>query len=295
MKLHLLDRTDTTSTILVRKNSAHNFIKIWHYHPEVELVVVLKSKGTRLIGDSIEKFQSNDVVLIGKNLPHMWLSDPEYFQVTNTLQAEAISIHFTEDFLGKTFLQLQEIKPIVDLLKKAEQGIHFKNVPDLLRDAIVHLYNETGFNKVHQFIAILNELALHGDFKLLASEGYLASLKFEEQRLSNKAVAYIFKNFNKDIDLNTVADIVHMNPSAFSRSFKRVHRKTFTQYVNEIRIGYACKLLMDNEFTISSIAYEAGYNNLSNFNRQFKAIKQMSPSAYLEKQRNYAKRITESP
>lgn len=293
MKLHLLDRTDTTSAIFVRKNYYQNFLKIWHYHPELELVVVLKSKGTRLIGDSIKKFQPKDVVLIGKNLPHMWLNDPEYFHVTSTLKAEALSIHFTEDFLGKPFLQLQEIKPIAELLIRAKQGINFKNVPKTIREAIINLNNETGFAKMHQFIAILQQLAMHVDYKLLASAGYVASLKFEEPKLSNNAVAYIFKNFNKDIDLNTVASIVHMNPSAFSRSFKRVHQKTFSQYVNEIRIGYACKLLMDNELSISAIAYESGFNNLSNFNRQFKFIKRMSPSAYLKKRTNYAMRVSQ--
>lgn len=291
MKLHLLDRTHADSTIFVRKNSDQNFLKIWHYHLELELVVILKSKGTRLIGDSIHKFQPNDVVLIGKNLPHMWLNDPEYFKITSTLKAEAISIHFAEEFLGNPFLQLIEMKPIAELLKKAERGISFKNIPAVIQQAIIRLKDETGFDKIHQFIGILNHLALHQDYELLASSGYVASLNFDEPKLSNNAIAYIFKNFNKKLDLNTVANHVHMNPSAFSRSFRRVHRKTFSQYVNEIRVGYACGLLMDNKLSISAIAYESGFNNLSNFNRQFKMIKKMSPSAYLEKHNNYGKKI----
>lgn len=287
MKLHLLDRSHTTSAVSVRKNSYANFLKIWHYHPELELVVVLKSKGTRFIGDSIKKFQPKDVVLIGKNLPHMWLNDPKYFQDDKTLSAEAISIHFKEDFLGSSFLELPEIKPIVDLFKKAEQGIQFRDVPKSLRQAIVNLHTETEFNKTHIFIGVLHQLAMHEDFKLLSSSGYVASLKFEEPKLSSKVIAYIFKNFNKNMDLNTVAEIVEMNPSAFSRSFKRVHRKTFSKYVNEIRIGYACKLLMENELNVAAIAYESGFNNLSNFNRQFKIIKKMSPTSYLKKHSNY--------
>ena len=289
MKLHLLDRSHSTSAISVRKNSYANFLKIWHYHPELELVIVLKSKGTRFIGDSIKKFQPKDVVLIGKNLPHMWLNDPKYFQDDKSLSAEAVAIHFKEDFLGNTFLQLPEIKPIVTLFKKAEQGIQFRNVPEALLQSIVKLNDETDFNKTHQFIGILHELALHDDYNLLASSGYVASLRLEDSDLSNKVIAFIFNNFNKDIDLNTVADLVNMNPSAFSRSFKRVHRKTFSKYVNEIRIGYACKLLIENELNVAAIAYESGFNNLSNFNRQFKMIKNMSPSAYLNKHRIYTK------
>jgi AraC-like DNA-binding protein len=289
MKLHLLDRSNTTTSIFIRKNSYANFLKIWHYHPELELVTVLKSKGTRFIGDSIKKFQPKDVVLIGKNLPHMWLNDPKYFKENSKLKAEAISIHFKEDFLGNTFLQLPEIKPIVALFKKAEQGIQFKNVPKSLLQAIETLNSETDFNKTHQFIGILHELALHDDYKLLASAGYVSLLTLEELKLSNKVIAYIFKNFNNDINLKAVADIANMNSSAFSRSFKRVHRKTFSKYVNEIRVGFACKLLQENELNVAAVAYESGFNNLSNFNRQFKIIKKMSPSGYLKKHSNYTK------
>lgn len=289
MKLHLLDRSNTTTSIFIRKNSYANFLKIWHYHPELELVTVLKSKGTRFIGDSIEKFQPKDVVLIGKNLPHMWLNDPKYFKENSQLKAEAISIHFKEDFLGNTFLQLPEIKPIVALFKKAEQGIQFKNVPKSIRQAIETLNSETDFNKTHQFIGILHQLALHDDYKLLASAGYVSLLTLEELKLSNKVIAYIFKNFNNDINLKTVADIANMNPSAFSRSFKRVHRKTFSKYANEIRVGFACKLLQENELNVAAVAYESGFNNLSNFNRQFKMIKKMSPSGYLKKHSNSTK------
>ena len=289
MKLHLLDRSNTTTSIFIRKNSYANFLKIWHYHPELELVTVLKSKGTRFIGDSIEKFQPKDVVLIGKNLPHMWLNDQKYFKENSQLKAEAISIHFKEDFLGNTFLQLPEIKPIVALFKKAEQGIQFKNVPKSIRQAIETLNSETDFNKTHQFIGILHQLALHDDYKLLASAGYVSLLTLEELKLSNKVIAYIFKNFNNDINLKTVADIANMNPSAFSRSFKRVHRKTFSKYANEIRVGFACKLLQENELNVAAVAYESGFNNLSNFNRQFKMIKKMSPSGYLKKHSNSTK------
>jgi AraC-like DNA-binding protein len=289
MKLHLLDRSNTTTSIFIRKNSYANFLKIWHYHPELELVTVLKSKGTRFIGDSIKKFQPKDVVLIGKNLPHMWLNDPKYFKENSQLKAEAISIHFKEDFLGNTFLQLPEIKPIVALFKKAEQGIQFKNVPKSIRKAIETLNSETDFNKTHQFIGILHQLALHDDYKLLASAGYVSLLTLEELKLSNKVIAYIFKNFNNDINLKTVADIANMNPSAFSRSFKRVHGKTFSKYVNEIRVGFACKLLQENELNVAAVAYESGFNNLSNFNRQFKMIKKMSPSGYLKKHSNSTK------
>jgi len=287
MKLHLIDRSNSNSAITVKRNSYPNFLKLWHYHQELELVSIIKSTGTRFIGDSINKFQPKDVVLIGRNLPHMWLNDPQYFEENSTLKAEAISIHFKEDFLGDVFLNLPEMKSVLQLLKKAEQGVQFINVSKKLRQLIEQLNTESGFNKTYQFIAILHELSIYNDYTLLASSGYVNSLQQEDSALSNQVIAYIFKNFNKEISLKKVAEISKMNTSAFSRSFKRVHRKTFSKYVNEIRIGYACKLLIENDLNISAIAYETGFNNLSNFNRQFKMIKKISPSAYIKKHINY--------
>ena len=291
MKLHLIDRSNSNSAITVKRNSYPNFLKLWHYHQELELVSIIKSTGTRFIGDSINKFQPKDVVLIGRNLPHMWLNDPQYFEENSTLKAEAISIHFKEDFLGDVFFNLPEMKSVLQLLKKAEQGVQFINVSKKLRQLIEQLNTESGFNKTYQFIAILHELSIYNDYTLLASSGYVNSLQQEDSALSNQVIAYIFKNFNKEISLKKVAEISKMNTSAFSRSFKRVHRKTFSKYVNEIRIGYACKLLIENDLNISAIAYETGFNNLSNFNRQFKMIKKTSPSAYIKKHINYTKFI----
>lgn len=291
MKLHLIDRSNSNSAITVKINSYPNFLKLWHYHQELELVSIIKSTGTRFIGDSINKFQPKDVVLIGRNLPHMWLNDPQYFEENSTLKAEAISIHFKEDFLGDVFLNLPEMKSVLQLLKKAEQGVQFINVSKKLRQLIEQLNTESGFKKTYQFIAILHELSIYNDYTLLASSGYVNSLQQEDSALSNQVIAYIFKNFNKEISLKKVAEISKMNTSAFSRSFKRVHRKTFSKYVNEIRIGYACKLLIENDLNISAIAYETGFNNLSNFNRQFKMIKKTSPSEYIKKHINYTKFI----
>jgi AraC-like DNA-binding protein len=288
MKLHLIDRSNNNTAISVKKNSYPNFLKLWHYHSELELVTILKSTGTRFIGDSIKKFHPEDVVLIGKNLPHMWLNDPKHFEQNSELKAVAISIHFKEDFLGNTFFNLPEMKSILQLFTNAKQGIQFKNVPKKLRQSIEKLNTVSDFSKTHKFIAILYELSIYSDYKLLASSGYVNSLQQEDSALSNQVLAYIFKNFNNEISLKKVAEISKMNASAFSRSFKRVHRKTFSKYVNEIRIGYACKLLIEDDLNISTIAYEAGFNNLSNFNRQFKMIKKIAPSAYIKKHINYA-------
>ena len=126
------------------------------------------------------------------------------------------------------------------------------------------------------------ELSIHNDFKLLSSEGYVNSFKNTKSKNLDKVYEYIFKNFNQQIYLSDVANIANMNPSVFSRFFKRVNRKTFSKYLNEIRIGYACKLLTEQKHNISAICYESGFNNISNFNRQFKAVKGVPPSEYVK-------------
>jgi AraC-like DNA-binding protein len=138
-----------------------------------------------------------------------------------------------------------------------------------------------GFEKTMKFIRILHALTKHKNYKLLSSKGFVNSFNKTENKNLDKTYEYIFSHFNNPISLNEVAEVASMNPSAFSRFFKRVNRKTFTRYLNEIRIGYACKLLMEHKFNISTICYESGFNNISNFNRQFKSIKGMSPTDYI--------------
>jgi len=283
MKLHLLNRTSLqNSSFTVSRDSYSHFLKIWHYHPELELVYIIKGTGTRFIGDGIEKFLEGDLVLIGKNLPHMWLSDEVYFKEGSDLVSEAIGIHFREDFLGMDFLNAVEMKPILQLIRKANQGIKFSNLDAGLVARIKDLVALEPFFKVTQLVQILYDLANHEEYQLLSSPGFLNSFNKTENKSLDEIYEFIFKNFNQPIGSKDVAEVARMNPSAFSRFFKRVHRKTFTRYLNEIRIGYACKLLIENRNNITPVCYESGFNNISNFNRHFKAIMGMSPSEYIK-------------
>lgn len=283
MKLHLLDRASAKdSSFTVSMNQYPYFLKVWHHHPELELVVIRKSSGTRFIGDNIEKFEEGEVVLIGQNLPHMWLNDECYFQKDSTLVAEAIAVHFSQDFLGDGFFKVPEMQSMAKLLERAQQGVKFIDLPPELIDDLENLPGLQGFDRTMAFIHILNRLSKHLRYRLLSSAGYINSLKKTEDKNLDRIYAYIFKNFNLPIRSKDVADVANMNPSAFSRFFKRVHRKTFTRYLNEIRVGYACKLLMEGNNTVSSVCYESGFNNISNFNRQFRDIVGMSPSNYIK-------------
>lgn len=283
MKLHLLNRSSTTAdrSLKVSHNLYKNFLRVWHFHPEFELVTILRSSGMRFVGDNIERFDSGDVVLLGKDVPHMWLNDDSYFEENSTLRAEAIAVHFEKEFLGKGFLEIPEMHPLSNLFTLAERGIKFLQVKEPVLNEFKILPNLDPTAQVIKIIEILSHLAKHKDYKLLASSSFVNSFRKTEDRRLDKIYEYVFENFNKPISSSSVAEVIGMDKSAFSRFFKKTHRKPFTKYLNEIRIGYACKLLLENSESITSIAYLSGFNNISNFNRQFKIIKGKTPSLYL--------------
>lgn len=282
MKLHLLNRDNTeNNAFMVTQNCEPFFLKVWHYHPELELVLTLKSTGTRFVGDSIKKFEEGDLVLIGKNLPHMWVNDDKYFDKNSGLIAKDIVIHFKQEFLGVPFFETKEMRHISELFHRVRHGIKFVNVETKILNEIKSILKLEGFERTMKFIRILNLLAGHDHYELLSSEGFINSYDKTQNETLDKTYEYIFENFSNPISLKDVAHIANMNSSSFSRYFKRINRKTFSRYLIEIRIGYACKLLMERKGNIAAICYESGFNNISNFNRQFKAIMQKSPTEYL--------------
>ena len=282
-QLHLLNRSsDENRSFTVTQNLYPNFLRVWHYHPEFELVVILQSTGTRFIGDSIEKFEEGEVVLIGKNVPHMWLNDEAYFQEGSTLKAEAVAIHFIKKFLGPDFFKVPEMKPISDLLDRAGRGIKFTDLDNDMVDKIKKLIDYDATTRIFKTIEVLYALSKHERYQLLSSTSFVSCFQRTENKRMDKIYAYVFENFNEAISASAVAEVAGMNKSAFSRFFKKIHRKPFTRYLNEIKLGYACKLLLEDKESITSIGYLSGFNNISNFNRQFKLIYGMSPSSYLK-------------
>ncbi|NNG09039.1 MAG: AraC family transcriptional regulator [Arenibacter sp.] len=290
MKLQFADRSNFNNSSFTTKVKQYPyFLKIWHYHPELELVVVLKSEGTCFVGDSSEKFHEGEIVLLGENLPHMWLSDEDYFQSNPNLSAKAYVMHFKRDYLGREFFETPEMQHIHSLFERAKNGIKFFNIDKELIQETRDLLELEGFNKTLAFLTILDKLSRHKSYKLLASQGFLNTYVLSQNKNLDNVHAYIFENFYKNITLKEAARIAHMNPSAFSRFFKRSKGTSFTRYVTEIRIGYACKLLLGGESSITTVCYESGFNSISNFNRQFRLIMNCSPSDYLREHKKSTK------
>src|SRR5690606_24402795 len=288
MKLHFLDRTNSQqNSFSITRNRHPHFLKVWHYHPELELVIILESTGTRFIGDNIEPVAVGDVVLIGANLPHMWMNDGIKLDgIDDEHYADAISVHFREDFLGDHFFNSFELKPVKDLLLRSELGICFRRLPKRFINKFISLSenkNRSPLMKTIILLDLLAQLSEHKNYQILSTAGFKKSFEKEENSNLKKIYEFIYENFRNPISSSDVAEVVNMNNAAFSRFFKRIHRTTFTNYLNEIRVGYACKLLIENKLRITYICYDSVFNNISNFNRQFKLVKNMTPSQYTKK------------
>ncbi len=294
MKPHFIRRNNNVfhESFSIKFDVLPHFLRLWHYHNEVELVHIIKSTGTRFIGDSIQPIEQGELVLLGKNLPHKWQNDQKYFELGSTLTAESINVHFQPDFLGDSLGQVSELKPLEKLLKNARLGIQFTGESKLTVPPLLHQMHriESGFERLMLLLRILKILSDEKDFTYITSLGYVNTLGNSDNSASPtsrrmaKVYDFVMNNFQNQISLEEVAQTASMNKSAFCRYFKSVSDKPFSRYLNEIRIGYACKLLLEQDRkSITEICFECGYNNLSNFHIQFRKLKHVSPSEFLKK------------
>jgi len=257
------------------------FYNPYHYHPEYELTAIIRGSGTRYIGDSIDKFGPGDLVLVGSNLSHLWKCDDKYYNEDADLTVRAIVIQFNRNFLGEDFWSLKEMKGIKKLLLRSKRGVRLNGDNRIqLQKQILDLLNCMAVERVTGLLSILNIIAKTDDYDLLASPNFANINKASDKKKINEICSFVIDNFQNDIYLHDVADIAHMTRPAFCRFFKKETNKTFFSYLNEVRIGYACKLLIDDSFSISQIALESGFNTISYFNRQFKKIMDQTPSHY---------------
>ena len=253
----------------------------WHYHTEVELIHFKKGEGTQFIGDNIKQFKTGDVVLVGSNLPHYWRFDDSYFEEDTGLSADVRVAHFCEDFWGSQFLQLPENVHIRSILDKAKRGLQItgktrQKVAEVL-DSLLHT---TDNHRIILLIEALNIIASCKQPETLSSIGFKYDLVEDEKDRINAIYEYSLKNFKRPIQLDEIAGIANISPSSFCRYFKSRTRKTYSQFLIEIRVGHACKLLIENNMSIKQLCYESGFNNFSSFHKYFKLITSKSPLTY---------------
>jgi AraC-like DNA-binding protein len=261
--------------------TAPHFDPNWHFHSEFQLFIVLKGTGTRFVGDHVHPFKAGDLVLTGPNLPHLWRSDPEYFDGDKSLVTEGVVIYFPEDLFNNKFLGKMETMQIRQLLMRAARGIVFgKETSQRVGHMMADLVGKKDFNGILHLLGILHTLSAAEDFSLLANPAYSNTLRESDTERMNKVHEYVMKHFREPIKLEDVAAVASMTPSSFSRYFKTHANKTFSEFLTGIRIGYACKLLVEKNTNISQACYDSGFNTLSNFNRQFRAYTKLTPMEY---------------
>ncbi len=273
-------KTDAESFCVNHFRYNGSFPGLWHYHAEYELTLIVKSEGTRFVGDHIDRFKESDLVFIGKNLAHTWKTDGPVDDRADLL-SEALVIHFLEDFLGKTFFATPELFALEKFLRISRRGVRITGKTQEKVIALMYqLESLKGAEKLMKLLEILTLLAVSEDLTLLASDGYSQYVNENDNDRLNKVHAYIMNNFKSPIRLTDAADIANMSPTAFSRYFKQRMQKPFSQFVIELKIGYACKLLMQHQFSILQICYECGFQNVSNFNKLFKNYTELSPKQF---------------
>lgn len=251
-----------------------------HQHPEIQLTYIKKSSGVLMAGDYIGRFTKEDVYIIGSNQPHVFRND----SVNNKKEkAYAISIFFNEATLGESFWQLPELKQGLQFFEQCAGGFKVTGAKQkLVTGKMELLIIAKGFEKIILFIEIIKLLSQKKDMQPLCQDYLYPAIKNPDgSRLSN-VIEYIFKNQHRSISLKEIAAVANMVPEAFCKYFKMRTRKTYTTFLNEIRISNAVTMLLQQDKTVATVCYQSGFNNLSNFNRVFKKVTCKTPVEYLK-------------
>jgi AraC-like DNA-binding protein len=253
----------------------------WHFHAEVELIHFKKGCGTQFVGDNMKRFKAGDVVLVGANLPHYWRFDDPYFEESHEEPTDVRVAHFSENFWGGSFIDLPENILLKALLEKARRGLQ---VEGEARDKVGHLLerllHSEGMTRVILLMEAMHVLAESSQLQPLASIGFQHSLGEAEHLRINLIYDYSLRHFRRPIQLEEIAAVANISPNSFCRFFKSRTRKTYSRFLLELRVGHACKLLIENNLSIKQLCYESGFNNFTSFYKYFKLITGKSPLGY---------------
>lgn len=263
----------------INRKSRYRADFLWHFHHVFELNLMIHGSGTRFVGDHIGHYEDGDLVLMAPNLPHTWYADPRL--PGSQRPHDSIGIQFAASFLGTEVYDETGWQHIGRLLERATRGIEFcRQIAQEAMTNIVRLDSLQGPARLIEFLKILDALAQAHEYQLLSSPHFAPSLDAHTEKRIDKVCGYLSQHYTRPLKLADIADIAHLSISAFSHFFHSTTGKTFITYVNELRVGLACKLLAESEMKIADIACEVGFGNLSNFNRQFLKLKRISPKAY---------------
>ena len=249
----------------------------WHYHPEYELIYIVSGRGKRLVGDSYENFQEGDMVLLGSNLSHTWVSE-----LCEQDKCIAIVIQFTQNFI-EPLLHYPEFSGFENILYKSNRGLKIIDKhPAELTVLLQQLCNKSGLDAFIDLLQIFKRI-LYTKAEPISSIVIKPLKIVVDSNRINEVFIYIQNYFKQKIPLQKAASLIHLSESAFCKYFKRVSGKTFSDYVNDVRLSYACQLLIETDKPIARIAYESGFGSISYFNRVFRKKKSITPNTLRKK------------
>ncbi|MDO7135971.1 AraC family transcriptional regulator [Algibacter lectus] len=252
----------------------------WHYHSQFELLYVTKSTGIRFVGDSVAPFYPGELVLVGGYLPHLWRNDPEYYKDNNELRVKTIVIKFLKNFIGEDTFKNSAFSEINDLLDISKFGVSFgRSVSKKLHNELMEIPHLSPGEQSIKLLDVLYRLAKVEDKTLLSMSDMRQYTLDKPDRLDN-VIRYISDNYAREISLTEIAEIACMTTNSFCRFFKKMTNKSFTEFLNEVRIRNASRLLVQENLPISEICYAVGYKSIPNFNKQFKLIINCTPKEY---------------
>ncbi|MBS3739421.1 MAG: helix-turn-helix domain-containing protein [Psychroflexus sp.] len=267
------------SSIVYKRFSKHveNVKPFWHYHPELEIVYVNGGSGRRQIGSHVSYYRNGDLIFIGSNLPHCGLTE----KLTNNKRETVLQM--SPDLLHQAFFDIAEMSFMSGLLERAKRGLVFHGESKRSIGKMIEEMND--MNYFERIVAMLNVFKAMDDAKdytILNVQEFTLETSTKESEKINLIFNYVKEHYTKSISLEEIADVASMTVPAFCRYFKKMTRKTFTEFVNEYRIAHAAKLLHEKQISISEVCYDSGFNNLSHFNKLFKAFFGKTPSVYRE-------------
>ena len=278
----LSDLAHSRQSFVVKKISRTSFSTDFHFHKECQLVHVMSGTGVRIIGHSIERFEEGDLTFIGANVPHVWYSEPDADQ-PRTIEAISLALYIDSALFCEQMGGLIDTKEIQNFFNESQRGLKIEGDKKNLIISILHqMTKQQGIALVSSFLRILLYLNEPTDVTYLNAADPISTYSIQPPGRIPKLMHYIHQNFKDDISLEKAASVSGLQIHAFCRYFKSLTNRTFSEFLNDVRIGYACKLIQQSELSITQIALECGYNNISYFNRCFKKINKMSPKDFRE-------------
>lgn len=282
MKAHLIEvDVYREHFISFKKLEQQHFESPFHFHQLCEMNYVIESFGKRIVGDHISNFSSGDFVFMNSSLPHIWYNDPLYFRDSTLPPAQAIVTYFNPNFLLQLTSDQQYKAKIENFLDRGKRGMRFYgDTQKKAVDKLGKILNRNPLEKIIDFIEIFNLLLESNEYECLASVGYQHSFNEKDTERMNNVYQYLIKNFTEPISLRQIASVANLTPPAFCNFFKKRTQKSFSEFLNELRIGHSCKLLQNRELTIGDVGFQSGYQNMTHFNSFFKKITKKTPSQY---------------